>query len=44
MSTAVPLVRVEQVAKRFGGFTAVDGVSLSVPRNAFFALLEQFAF
>src|SRR5687767_7847918 len=40
MTTApAPLVSVQQVKKRFGGFTAVDDVSLSVPRNAFFALL-----
>ncbi len=38
MSTA-PIVRIEEVTKRFGGFTAVDRVSLAIPRNAFFALL-----
>ncbi len=29
----------EQVTKRFGSFTAVDDLSLTVPRGAFFALL-----
>lgn len=36
---AEPLVRIESVEKRFGSFAAVRGVSLAVPRNAFFALL-----
>ncbi len=34
-----PLVRIEDVSKRFGPVCAVDEVSLEVPRNAFFALL-----
>ena len=34
-----PFVRLEGVAKRFGGVTAVDDVSLSIERGAFFALL-----
>ncbi len=34
-----PFVRVDGVAKRFGGVTAVDDVSLSIERGAFFALL-----
>jgi spermidine/putrescine ABC transporter ATP-binding subunit len=38
-TAAAPLVSIRKVSKRFGGFTAVDDVSLSVPRNAFFALL-----
>ncbi len=34
-----PIVRIEGVTKRFGDFAAVEGVSLEIPRNAFFALL-----
>ena len=34
-----PFVRLDGVAKRFGGVTAVDDVSLSIERGAFFALL-----
>ena len=34
-----PAVRIEGVAKRFGGFVAVDDISLDIPKNAFFALL-----
>ncbi|BEV45095.1 ABC transporter ATP-binding protein [Afipia carboxidovorans] len=34
-----PLLRIENVRKRFGGFTAVDGVSLDVGAGEFFALL-----
>jgi putrescine transport system ATP-binding protein len=34
-----PFVRLEGVGKRFGGVTAVDDVSLSIERGAFFALL-----
>jgi putrescine transport system ATP-binding protein len=34
-----PLVRFEQVTKRFGGFTAVDRVSLDIRQGEFFALL-----
>ena len=36
---AEPFVRIEGVAKRFGTAAAVDGVSLSIERGAFFALL-----
>jgi len=41
MSGAVsaPLMRIETVSKRFGGFTAVDGVSLQIGAGEFFALL-----
>ena len=41
LSEAVPepFVRLEGVAKRFGGVTAVDDVSLDIERGAFFALL-----
>ena len=35
----VPLIRLEQVTKRFGAFTAVDRVDLSIYRGEFFALL-----
>jgi putrescine transport system ATP-binding protein len=34
-----PFVRLEGVAKRFGGVTAVDDVSLDIERGSFFALL-----
>jgi len=34
-----PLMRIEGVNKRFGGFTAVDGVSLEIGAGEFFALL-----
>ncbi|WP_114391753.1 ABC transporter ATP-binding protein [Oleisolibacter albus] len=34
-----PYVRVEKVTKRFGDFTAVDDVSLSIYRGEFFSLL-----
>ncbi|MDE1147623.1 MAG: polyamine ABC transporter ATP-binding protein [Azospirillaceae bacterium] len=36
---AQPYVRVEKVVKRFGDFTAVDNVSLSIYRGEFFSLL-----
>lgn len=36
---ATPYVRVEKVSKRFGDFTAVDDVSLSIYRGEFFSLL-----
>ena len=36
---AAPLLRIEGVSKRFGGFAAVDGVTLSIQRGEFFALL-----
>ena len=35
----LPLLRIEAVAKRFGGFTAVDGLSLDIKAGEFFALL-----
>ncbi len=28
-----PLLRIDQLGKRFGGFVALDGVDLSVPRG-----------
>ena len=34
-----PLLRIEGVVKRFGGFRAVDGVSLDIRAGEFFALL-----
>jgi putrescine transport system ATP-binding protein len=34
-----PYVRIEKVTKKFGDFTAVDDVSLSIYRREFFALL-----
>ena len=34
-----PYVRIEKVTKKFGDFTAVDDVSLSIYRGEFFALL-----
>lgn len=34
-----PVVRIEDVSKRFGRVVAVDEVTLEIPRNAFFALL-----
>ncbi len=37
--TAHPLVRFEAVTKRFAGFAAVDGLSLDIQENEFFALL-----
>ncbi len=37
--TALPLLRIDAVEKRFGGFTAVDGVSLDIKAGEFFALL-----
>ncbi|WP_029004278.1 ABC transporter ATP-binding protein [Azorhizobium doebereinerae] len=37
--TATPLIRFENVAKRFGEFVAVDGVSLDIYEREFFALL-----
>ncbi|QJE74836.1 polyamine ABC transporter ATP-binding protein [Aerophototrophica crusticola] len=36
---AKPYVRVEKVTKKFGDFTAVDDVSLSIYRGEFFSLL-----
>ena len=34
-----PVLRIEDVTKRFGAVTAVDGVSAEIPENEFFALL-----
>src|SRR5579872_5132635 len=34
-----PLVKFERVTKRFGGFTAIDQLSLEIGRGEFFALL-----
>ncbi|WP_044562229.1 ABC transporter ATP-binding protein, partial [Azospirillum sp. B4] len=36
---AKPYVQIEKVVKRFGDFTAVDNVSLSIYRGEFFSLL-----
>ena len=36
---AVPLIRFENVVKKFGSFTAVDGVSLDIHQREFFSLL-----
>jgi putrescine transport system ATP-binding protein len=36
---AEPFLRIEGVTKRFGGFAAVDDISLSIYRSEFFALL-----
>jgi ABC-2 type transport system ATP-binding protein len=36
---AAPVVRFEGVTKRFGAFTAVDGVSFEVPKGAIFGIL-----
>ena len=38
-SRSAPLMRIESVGKRFGGFVAVDGVSLEIGAGEFFALL-----
>src|SRR5579871_5656989 len=35
----MPLLRIEGVAKSFGGFRAVDGLSLDIRAGEFFALL-----
>ena len=35
----VPLLQVENVSKRFGGFTAVDGVSIAIPAGQRFGLI-----
>jgi spermidine/putrescine transport system ATP-binding protein len=32
-------LRLVNLTKRFGGFTAVDGIDLTVPQGGFFALL-----
>lgn len=36
---AVPLIRINSMTKRFGAFTAIDGVSLDIYPKEFFALL-----
>ena len=36
---AVPLIRIDQVSKRFGDFTAIDKISLNIYPQEFFALL-----
>ena len=36
---AVPLIRIDQITKRFGDFTAIDNVSLDIYPQEFFALL-----
>ena len=38
-SAGEPLLRIEAVKKRFGGFVAVDGLSLDIKAGEFFALL-----
>ena len=39
MTSSAPVVRFENVTKRFGGFTAVSGLSFEVPRGAIFGIL-----
>jgi spermidine/putrescine ABC transporter ATP-binding subunit len=39
INSAEPILRIESVAKTFGPVTAVDGVSLDIRENEFFALL-----
>ncbi len=39
VDTALPLLRIDTVGKQFGGFTAVDEVSLDIKAGEFFALL-----
>ncbi|MGB3867281.1 MAG: ABC transporter ATP-binding protein [Xanthobacteraceae bacterium] len=39
VATPPPLLRIEAVGKRFGGFTAVDDLSLDIAAGEFFALL-----
>ncbi len=38
-SNATPLIRIDKVTKRFGGVTALDGVTLDIYPGEFFALL-----
>lgn len=38
-ATDIPLLRIEAVVKKFGGFRAVDGLSLDIGAGEFFALL-----
>ncbi|RMF40200.1 MAG: ABC transporter ATP-binding protein, partial [Alphaproteobacteria bacterium] len=35
----IPLLEIEGLTKRFGGFTAVDGVGFSLPRGAIGGLI-----
>jgi putrescine transport system ATP-binding protein len=39
LQAGMPLLRIEGVVKKFGGFPAVDGVSLDIGAGEFFALL-----
>jgi len=39
MSDTAPIISIDNVTKRFGAVVAVDGVSLEIQRNEFFALL-----
>src|SRR5262245_35113741 len=39
MDSASPLVSIRSLVKRFGGFTAVDGLTLDIPPGCLFALL-----
>jgi spermidine/putrescine ABC transporter ATP-binding subunit len=39
MSDTDPIIRIEDVSKRYGKVTAVDRVTLEIPRGEFFALL-----
>ena len=39
MSTSDPLLRVASLTKRFGGFTALDGISVAVERGERFGLI-----
>jgi spermidine/putrescine ABC transporter ATP-binding subunit len=39
MSESDPIIRIEDVSKRYGKVTAVDRVTLEIPRGEFFALL-----
>src|ERR1700709_1679 len=38
-AAALPLLRIDAVVKKFGGFTAVDHLSLDIRAGEFFALL-----
>jgi spermidine/putrescine transport system ATP-binding protein/putrescine transport system ATP-binding protein len=39
MAARPPIISINAVSKRFGGFAAVERVDLEIPANAFFALL-----
>jgi branched-chain amino acid transport system ATP-binding protein len=39
MSASAPLLRIEGVTKRFGGFTALDSVSVDIPEGQRFGLI-----